>query len=198
MFTEYLATWRNNHPNPVLEELVFLDQTGKEMEYSAIRKIIDRAKVHAGISKRVHPHLFRSSRITHMVVSGFNESVIKTSMWNNLGTSMFQTYVKLDKSNIDAEFLKQAGVEVPEEERQVPMKAVTCPVCHMICPPTSHFCSKCGNALDPTEQKTIDETVIKILQDPELLKLYTELSQKINKPGTAIPYEAHPESLDQT
>ena len=176
MFTEYLATWRNHHPNPTPDTLVFLDQEGKEMEYSAIRKMMQRAKEHSEVEKRVHPHLFRSSRATHMVAQGYQESVIKSSLWNNLNTNMFKTYVKLDKSNIDAEFLKQSGVEVPEDEKAVPIKAVVCPTCHLVSPPTNQFCSRCGNPLSEDAKKEFKNLKEHALKDPKILKILMELA----------------------
>ena len=76
----YLAAWRVEYPgSPTEENLVFISQRGNPLEYTAFLRVLQRTAKAAGITKRVHPHLLRSSRITHMV-SNYQESVIKKSM----------------------------------------------------------------------------------------------------------------------
>ena len=81
-----------------------------------------------------------------MVAQGYQESVIKQSMWGNLGTGMFETYVKLGEDDIDAEFLSRAGIIVKEDAVRE-LKPRPCPNCHTINAPTFDHCSKCGWAL---------------------------------------------------
>ncbi len=53
----------------------------------------------AGITKRVHPHLFRKSRITHLIQQNYQETVIKQMMWGNLAPDMFRTYAVLSQGH---------------------------------------------------------------------------------------------------
>jgi integrase/recombinase XerD len=148
------------------------------MEYSTIRKILLRAVQNAGITKHVHPHLFRDSRITHMVSQGYQESVIKESMWGNVTTEMFRTYVKLSEQNIDDEFLSKAGIEVKKEEKEEPIKPRLCGNCHHHNAPTDNFCSKCGFGLTDDakgEVKTAKDLLFELLSGPEGLEFVSDL-----------------------
>jgi len=145
--TQYLAIWKNDYSEVLHEDApVFSSFKGGPMGYVTMTRSIQRAAKFAGIEKRIHPHLFRKSRITHMIAQGYQESVIKQSMWGNVETSMLRTYIQLAEKDIDNEFLKRAGVKVEDEgnSRQI---AQTCGVCHTVCGPTFRFCPKCGTGL---------------------------------------------------
>jgi len=145
----YLATWKVEYPgSPTGDNLVFIAQTGARLEYNAFLRILQRTGKAAGITKNVHPHILRSSRITHMVAQNYQESVIKQSMWGNLKTDMFETYVKLGEGDIDAEYLEKAGVVVKKDTADE-LKGRPCPNCHEVNAPTFDHCYKCGWALSP-------------------------------------------------
>ncbi len=145
----YLAAWRVEYPgSPTGENLVFISQQRNPLEYTAFLRVLQRTAKAAGIKKRIYPHLLRTSRITHMVSQNYQESVIKQSMWGNLKTDMFETYVKLGEDDIDAEYLSKAGIvlkgDVVDEIKPRP-----CPNCHTVNAPTFEHCYKCGWALSP-------------------------------------------------
>ena len=145
----YLAAWRVEYPgSPSGDNLVFISQQRTRLEYNAFLRILQRTGKAAGIPKNVHPHILRSSRITHMVSQNYQESVIKQSMWGNLKTDMFETYVKLGEGDIDAEYLEKAGV-VMKKDTADELKARPCPNCHTTNAPTFDHCYKCGWALSP-------------------------------------------------
>ena len=67
----YLATWLETHPfrdNPESFVWVGIGTVGRNvpMRYDAIRMHLKRIATRAGIKKRIHPHLFRHSRSTHL------------------------------------------------------------------------------------------------------------------------------------
>jgi len=145
----YLAAWKVEYPgSPSGTNLVFISQQHNRLEYNAFLRILQRTGKAAGIPKNVHPHLLRTSRITHMVAQNYQESVIKKSMWGNLKTDMFETYVKLGEGDIDAEFLEKAGVAMKADTADE-LKARPCPNCHEVNAPTFDHCHKCGWALSP-------------------------------------------------
>jgi hypothetical protein len=53
-----------------------------------------------------------------MINLGYQESVVKKSMGNNLNTAMFKTYVAPGKRQIDDEFLTQTGDQKNEMRRR--------------------------------------------------------------------------------
>jgi len=149
---QYLANWKNDTRDCSPDARVFVNLiTKKPIEYFTIVRLIERTVDRAGITKRVTPHLFRKSRITHMVAQNYQESVIKKSMWGNLSTDMFSTYVCLAEQDIDAEILDKAGIERKADTLN-PLAPVPCPVCHHVNPPAVDWCNRCGTALS-TEAK---------------------------------------------
>jgi len=68
----YLKDWLKDHPNQKNPEAPlwfnFAKKTEKleAMQYGAIRMQLNKISKKAGISKKIHPHLFRHSRCTHM------------------------------------------------------------------------------------------------------------------------------------
>lgn len=145
----YLAAWRVEYPgSPTEENLVFISQRGNPLEYTAFLRVLQRTAKAAGITKRVHPHLLRTSRITHMVSLNYQESVIKKSMWGNLKTDMFEVYVRLGEDDIDAEYLSKAGI-VTKEDVVDEVRPRPCPNCHTVNAPTYDHCCRCGWALSP-------------------------------------------------
>ncbi len=145
----YLAAWRVEYPgSPTDDNLVFISQRGNPLEYTAFLRVLQRTAKAAGITKRIHPHLLRSSRITHMVSLNYQESVIKKSMWGNLKTDMFEVYVRLGEDDIDAEYLSKAGI-VAKEDVVDEVRPRPCPNCHTVNAPTFDHCYKCGWALSP-------------------------------------------------
>lgn len=158
MSTEYLAAWRNGYygGTPTGDALVFVSTDGQPLKYRAIAQVITRAGERAGIKKRVHPHLYRKSRITELVRRNYQESVIKEAMWGNLDTAMFKTYVKLSERDIDAEFLERAGIAQKEEKEENNHLPRQCKYCFAMNAPTSKYCHMCTRPL--TEEAASEQT----------------------------------------
>jgi integrase/recombinase XerD len=130
----------------------------------------------AGVEKKVNPHLFRHSRITHMLQQGYSESVIKKLMWGNLDTDMLSTYGHLTDADIDDEIAAMAGVKPPAaKEAAECLEPRQCPRCYTVNGPTVNFCGRCG--LELTMQAVED---VKLAEDqaeltPEYQALYNRI-----------------------
>ena len=168
MAKEYLARWKDATKYRKPEDRVFVNlQDGAPIEYITVRRILDRLQKQAGITKRLNPHIFRKSRITHLVNENYQESIIKRSMWDNLNTRMFSTYVKLGKDDINAEMLAKAGVKKKKTVDENPLAPRPCGRCHFVNPPTARFCNSCGLELREEVARSKDETRRKIEDTPE-------------------------------
>lgn len=177
--TDYLAAWKNDyHPgDPEGNALVFQTFKGNPLDYVQARRVIDRATARAGIEKRVTPHLFRHSRITHMITQGYQESVIKKSMWGNVDTSMFKTYVNLGDQDIDNEFLDKAGI-VSKAETAPPIRPRICPRCHRENGPTFEHCMKCGEPLTEEARARQDNHIGGLFNEVETDPRFAILNEK--------------------
>ena len=81
MAKKYLSEWRGDYPLPITQgSLVFLNEQRRQLTWFAMAMQIRRIARRAGITKHLTPHLFRHSRITHLLRAGASEFVVKLMM----------------------------------------------------------------------------------------------------------------------
>lgn len=65
------------------------------------------------------------------------------------GSDRPQTYVHLSGRDLDADYLRQHGIEPEEEEEdKSELAPEQCPRCNELVDPEASFCANCGRALD--------------------------------------------------
>jgi integrase/recombinase XerD len=156
----YLATWLENHPfrdNPEAFVWVGIGTVGRNvpLQYGAIRMHLKRIAEKAGIKKRIHPHLFRHSRSTHLA-KHLTEAQMKQYLGWVQGSNMAAIYVHLSGRDVDNALLKMHGI-VTDDTKDVQMSPKQCTRCTTMNSPTTKFCSKCGLALDIKAALEIEE-----------------------------------------
>jgi hypothetical protein len=178
---EMLAGWKNVYLAELTPDAwVFLSSRKQAMNYAQVRQRVRMAAERAGLEKRVHLHLFRKSRATHLIQQNYQESVIKKMLWGNLGTQMFRTYVVLSEGDIDAEILGRAGIERRETPPD-PLAPVPCPHCHTVCAAISRFCSECGQALSAGATQELETAKGIIWRNPEtVLEIAAEVQRRLD------------------
>ena len=190
MMTQYLAQWRADYWGPkdaeglpLLAAPMFISREGQTLTYVGVTRILQRVMASAGITRKITPHLFRKSRITHMVAQNYQESIIKQSMWNNIDTTMFKTYVKLSEKDIDSEFLLKSGIKTEEEVRKDTLKPNPCHNCHTVNPPTANFCLKCGQPITSAAKEKLADTARlikdKLAENPNAQAIFLELIKEL-------------------
>jgi integrase len=111
-----LKDWLYHHPfanNP--ERFLWLNTQHEDTHvgYNAVMKMLKGVSLRCGITKRVHPHLFRHSRATHLA-NKLTESQMRVYFgWTGRGT-MSAIYVPLSGRDIDEAILELNGVEKQE------------------------------------------------------------------------------------
>jgi len=191
MAKEYLARWKDATKYQAPEDRVFVSmQDGAPIEYITVRRILDRLQEKTTITKRLNPHLFRKSRITHLVAENYQESIIKKTMWNNLNTKMFQTYVKLGKDDINAEMLAKAGVKKRKVVEENPLAPRPCGRCHFVNAPTARFCNLCGFELTEEAIRSKDTARRRIEDSPEFKAAVETATRAAIEAATAHLMEA--------
>jgi integrase/recombinase XerD len=162
---EYITQWRADYPgNPEGESPVFVNHRNSRLTNAAAIRQLQRVAVRAGITKHITPHLFRHSRITHMIGEGVSESVIKLIMWGSVNSNMLRTYAHLTGTEIEKEMRRVYGIEETNEDNKSVLEPRICPNCHMIMPPVADYCSVCGENLAndaPANQDEIQAFVLK-------------------------------------
>jgi len=187
----YLAKWKDDYPfDPIGDNLVFISHQKKAIAYNAMYRQVRRIAERTGIKKKVHPHIFRHTRITNLIEKGIPESVIKSMMWGSLTTDMFACYAHLSNRSIDDALLEQAGIKRIEKEKRIDVLAPRqCSACRLINGPTARFCNQCGRALTEeaaVEQVTVIETLDKLtptLSPEQLSEIATLVAQKLKSSG---------------
>ena len=156
---EYITQWRMDYPGtPEGDAPVFINYRGTLLRNEAAIVQLQRLGERAGIKKRLTPHLFRHSRITHMVQEGVSESVIKLIMWGSVHSKMLQTYAHLTGQDIEREMRRIYNLETPEDKKQKSvLEPRICRHCHMIMPPASEYCAICGESLHGDAKASDDE-----------------------------------------
>lgn len=180
MATAPLSQWRNAYPGiPEGDNPIFITNRNETLSYPNMVRVLRESAKRGGLEKKIKPHLFRKTRITDMIRQNFQESAIKESIWGNVSTDQFKTYLRLKETDIDREFLRHAGIDLDDTELgEAPvLKPVTCSRCHYTNPPSSHFCSKCGLAL--TEDAALEITKLQALASKETLQMTEEKMREL-------------------
>lgn len=150
------------------------------LDHRSMYQLIREVAKKAGITKRIHPHLFRHSRATALA-GKFTEAQMKEYFGWVQGSDMAATYVHLSGRDVDDALLKMHGLSKPEEEREEKMKVQICQRCKEQNSPISKFCTRCGLPIDVEfisriehERQNGDYIMNKLMEDKE----YFEMTMK--------------------
>jgi integrase/recombinase XerD len=145
--------------------------------YEALYRQIQRIVKRADIEKKVTPHLFRHSRITHLLQQGMSESAIKLMMWGTLDTDMFSRYAHLTGQDVDDAVLELYNIKKKKNsEKEKVLEARVCPRCQTINGPTQRFCGYCAESLtqDAQEEKNMFENDLKTMSTDSKIEMIEE------------------------
>ncbi len=172
-YSNYISRWLSLHPDkddnnaPLWVNIGTTKKIAKsrnkqtkyswhyEMKYAGVLRVLQRISKKTGISKRVHPHLFRHSRATQLAKSLTEAQMNQFFGWTQ-SSKMASTYVHLSGRDVDGALLKLNGLEVEEDVNDEPMPK-RCPRCGEINPPNFRFCGNCSMALDLKTAVEADE-----------------------------------------
>ncbi len=150
-----IVLWINNHPkkedrdSPLFIHLHNHDTSYcKGMDWSTAKMIINRLAKKAGITKRIHPHLFRHSRLTELA-KDFTESELKIMAGWTGSSNMAGVYVHLSGADIEKKILEKNGLKdhINNAGKET-LKPRECPRCKGTNPNTARYCYTCGMVLD--------------------------------------------------
>lgn len=152
-----IAYMNDNNVSRKPDQHVFLTSRGQPLQYAGVAKMLKVAAGDAGITKSVTPHLFRHSRITHMIRDGMGESIVKAIAWGNQGTDMLKTYSHISNETIMNAVAEKYGIKKPEtrEEKKL-FEPTQCMSCGLVNPPGMKYCGGCMRPL--TEEAAGEQT----------------------------------------
>jgi len=175
MAKKYISEWRADYPLPVTpESFVFLNEKRLPLTWNAMAVQINRIAKRAGMAKHLTPHLFRHSRITHLLREGASESVVKMMMWGSLNTDMLMTYAHLTGGDVDAEISRLYGLDTKTGQKSARLEPRICPSCNLINPPGEDYCRGCMEAL--SIQAIADEDAIRrfVIKNPKAFRQFLD------------------------
>lgn len=101
------------------EKALFLSKYGRRISRTAIHYLIKKYAADVGIEKRVYPHLFRISSITHMAESGLNlEEIRQQSRHKRYET--LQGYIQMSDQHVKDAYLKGLFFDKPQHSESKP------------------------------------------------------------------------------
>jgi len=169
--------------NKSLESPLWTKETGTQLSYGAIAKLIRVGVANAGIKKHVHPHLFRHSRATFLA-SRLTEAQMNNYLGWTQGSGMAKVYVHLSGKDVDNAILAMHGKREKPEVNESKMVQIKCKRCMEVNPIGASFCTRCGAPLSveamlemDNGRKVGDDIIAKLWADEEVKKL---IAQKIN------------------
>ncbi len=157
----HLSSWLNIHPlkgDPNAPLWIKLGNREKHerMNYSAFRALVLRLKERAKIKKRVYPHLFRHTRVTHLLSNRqINESQAKVYFGWVPSSKMLSEYSHLVSQDVNQVMLEIHGIKTSEKKQKAKIKQ--CPRCKQINPSDHLFCKNCSSILDIKTAVDLDE-----------------------------------------
>lgn len=179
-----LSAWLNAHPlkdnpNAPLWLLMGDRNKNKRMEYRALRALVLRLTKRAKLKKRIYPHLFRHSRVTHLLKNKqINESQAKVYFGWTPDSTMLSEYSHLTSQDVNNAMLEIHGIRT--EEKPVKEERIKqCRRCGAINRKNDSFCGKCGSILDPKtamefdrRRKGADEVLEAVVKNPKAKSLF--------------------------
>jgi site-specific recombinase XerD len=99
----YLKMWLKYHPDKKDDSWVWASKYGKiigQLKYLSIYIILKDLAKKSGITKNVHPHILRHSRITHVALK-MPESSLRIMYGWVAGSEMTKTYINISGKDVD-------------------------------------------------------------------------------------------------
>lgn len=172
-----LVNWLNQHPQRDNPEAPIWMSWKNGLGYMGLCKIMYKSAKNSGVKKKVYPHLFRHSRLTHLAGMGFTEAELRIIAGWSADSQMPKTYIHLSGGDVDRKMLELNGKLPDKAKENGKTKPKTCRLCGEANSATNKFCFKCGR---PLEEKAVTE-LMKVEQEAEnaFNKLNPNAQQKI-------------------
>ncbi len=182
-----LKEWINNHPykdNPDSPMFICLSKKdyGNRLTIAGIYRMIRLSVKRTEIRKRVHPHLFRHSRLTELAREGYQESWLKKFAGWTGSSRMPEIYISLSAKDIDDVMLEKKGLKQKTTSIDRALDYIICAKCNTPNSPTNKFCGNCAMPLDEESREIISmQEAVRIMMKeyPDLCKAFSNKLKEI-------------------
>lgn len=178
MAVEHLGRWRESYPGePEGDALVFVNRYGEPLNHGQVLQQFRRIAARAGIRKNITPHLFRHSRITHLIREGASESVIKMLMWGSVNSRMLDTYLHLVGADVDREIFRLYNIDQETRKGARRLEPRLCAHCQTLNGPTTRYCTTCLRPLEEQAAAEMDDLLEFVRKRPEYQQILQAMVQ---------------------
>jgi len=173
--------WHPFKENPEASLFFYKNREGKlvPMKYSILRMRLKNLCKRVGIKKRIHPHLFRHTRLTELA-KHLPEQILKQIAGWVPDSDMAQTYLHLSQRDVEESLLaKVYGIKIDGEEEKEKFKV--CPKCGELNPYFAKICYRCKTPLDEKElmELVLSENKLREIDEwSEILKAFFMVMEK--------------------
>lgn len=150
----------------------------RHLSRNGIWEILDQAKRATGITKNIHPHILRHSRLTWLADHGMPENMMRVyAGWTN-GSNMVSVYIHTNPVAVVNKINELQNGKPPEQIEPVKSKLLPreCPRCHVDNEQSSPYCKKCWLPLSIKASMT--ETIMIDVFRTELFKHENEIAKE--------------------
>jgi len=148
----------------------------QQLRYGTIRNLLVGYFQRAGITKRVHPHLFRHSRATYVLANGLmTDAQAKAYFGWTPNTNQLATYAHLLASDANAAILRENKL-VATTENHDELRAAKCYRCGELNASLAEYCTRCNAVLDL--HKAYEHQQLHDLKEQLLTKIFKPQAEK--------------------
>ena len=180
----YLQAWLAVHPgkedpDAPLFCIVWRGRV-KSITVEAFTRALKRLSKRANLARRIHPYMFRHTRLTELAERGLTEYQLKQFAGWTPGSKMAERYIRMGRHAGLRAVLETEGVVKPEETKPSPprLRTIRCPRCGYENMADATYCARCGLCL--SEHKAIETATLvaqlnglldKLLERPEVREI---------------------------
>ena len=159
----YVLAWLKVHPAGNKPKaplwISFKNKTLEPISPHGIRQVFQTTLKKAGITKRVHPHLFRHTRLTELSVDeNMPLTLVKEISGHSNTTILEQEYVQSSQRKARETIYAQYGLDLQDKEDKK-AEPIECPTCFELNKPKARFCTRCGSGMSLVAIKTNEERI---------------------------------------
>lgn len=182
-----LAQWLENHPlRDDADSPLWVTKFNRsarnengyaQLGYAAVNKLLDTLAKKAKIGKRIHPHLFRHTRATHLA-NKLTEAQMKQLFGWTQGSRMADVYVHLSGRDVDHALLELHGL-APKQNKEERLRLKSCPRCQERNSPDAVYCKRCAFPLDAEAMDVENKVMNELTQNPRASKYLRRIIREI-------------------
>ncbi len=179
----YIGNYMNTIKEKPLDDALWTTynngkDTHRKADYATLAKVLKETAIAAGITKRIHPHLFRHSRASNYA-NKLTEQRLKYYFGWTGDSKMASVYVHLSGRDIDNAILEANGIRPPENQGEAKLKSKVCPKCQFSQNmATNDYCGRCSNPLDINVVEMIERNKSLAVQSAADLEVTDEFMER--------------------